>query len=67
MAGPQRAEQARRLRLEAWRLVLMAVSVLAMTGLVFAVLLEAPSVLILPLRTLALMAVLAVLVLSLRL
>ena len=67
LAGQQRAEQARRLRLEGWRLVLMTVSLLAMTGLVFAVLLQAPSALLFPLRFLALVAVLAVLLLSLRL
>jgi hypothetical protein len=67
LGGQTRAEQARRLRLEGWRLVLMTVSLLAMTGLVFAVLLDAPAVLVFLLRVWALLAVLGVLLLSLRL
>ena len=65
--GPGRDEQRRRLRLEGWRLLLMAGSVLAMTGLVFAVFLEAPAALLLALRIVALAAVLGVVLLSLRL
>jgi hypothetical protein len=67
LAGPQRTEQERRVRLEGWRLVLMTLSVLSMTGVVFAVLLGAPTVLVVPLRVSALLAVLGVLLLSLRL
>jgi hypothetical protein len=67
LVGPDQAEQVRRLRLEAWRLALMTVSLLVMTGLVFAVLWHAPPALLFPLRLLALLAVLGVLLLSLRL
>jgi hypothetical protein len=52
-------------RVEGWRLLLMMVSLLAMTGLVFAVLLEAPMTLLFPLQVLALVSVLGVLLLSL--
>jgi hypothetical protein len=65
LAGPRRTEQVRRLRIEGWRLLLMTMSLLAMTGLVFAVLLEAPTTLVFPLRVLALVSVLGVLLLSL--
>ena len=65
--GPERDEQRRRWRLEGWRLLLMAGSLLAMTGLVFALFLQAPAVLLLALRMVALAAVLGVVLLSLRL
>jgi hypothetical protein len=57
----------RRIRLEGWRLVLMAVSVLAMSGVVVTVFWPGPTVLLEALRLLALVAVLGVLLLSLRL
>lgn len=67
LAGPERAEQARRWQLAGWQLLLMVVSLLAMTGVVFAVFLEWPPALLSALRLLALVAVLGVLLLSLRL
>lgn len=66
LAGTERAAHARRLRLEGWRLVLMIASVVAMTGLVFAVFLGAPPAVISLLRALALAAVLGVLLLGFR-
>jgi hypothetical protein len=62
-----RAEQGRRLGIEGWRLALMTLSILVMTGLVFAVLLGAPAALVMALRTLAILSVLGVVVLSMRL
>ena len=62
-----RAEQGRRVSIEGWRLVLMTGSILVMTGLVFAVLLGASPVLVAALRTLAIVSVLGVVLLSLRL
>jgi hypothetical protein len=62
-----RAEQVRRLAVEGWRLVLMTISIVVMTGVVFGVLLEAPPVLVVALRTLAILSVLGVVVLSMRL
>jgi hypothetical protein len=62
---PGRAGHARRLRREGWRLACMAASLVAMTVLVFAVLLGAPPGLILGLRTAAVLAVIAVVGLSL--
>ena len=62
---PGRAEHARRLRREGWRIAWMAVSLVAMTALVFAALLGAPPGVILGLRTAAVLAVIAVLGLSL--
>lgn len=62
-----RAEQARRLVVEGWRLVLMASSIVVMTGLVFAVLLGAPPVLVVALRILAVLGVSLVVVLTMRL
>jgi hypothetical protein len=62
---PVRAEHVRRLRREGWRLACMVASVVAMTAVVFAVLLGAPPVLILGLRTGAVLAVIAVVGLSL--
>jgi hypothetical protein len=56
----------RLVRLEGWRIVLMMVSLVAMTGLVFAVLLRAPPALISLLRLLAVAAVAGVLVLGLK-
>jgi hypothetical protein len=62
-----RAEQGRRLLIEGWRLALMAISIVVMTGLVFAVLLGASPVLVAGLRVVAIVSVLGVVVLSLRL
>lgn len=66
LSEPERTTLARRWRLEGWRLVLMAGSILAMTGLVFAALLGAPATLILLLRVLAITTVVGVLLLGLR-
>jgi len=66
LGDAQRAEHRRRLRLEGWRLALMIVSLLAMTGLVFAVFLGAPPAVLSVLRVLALAGVLGVLLLGLR-
>jgi hypothetical protein len=63
----QRLDHERRVRLEGWRLLLMAGSLLAMTGLVFAALLRAPAPVLLVLRVMAILAVLGVVVLGLRL
>jgi hypothetical protein len=65
--GPAQAEQARRWRLEGWRLLVMMLSLLAMTGVVFAVFLAASPAVLSALRLLALVAVLGVVLLSLRL
>lgn len=59
------AEHRRRLRREGWRLVWMAVSLIAMTALVFAAVLGAPPTAILALRATACVAVASVLGLSL--
>jgi hypothetical protein len=67
LTGQAQRQQTRRLRLEGWRLVLMTVSLLVMTGVVLAVFLAAPPLLLSVLRLLALVAVLGVLLLSLRL
>jgi hypothetical protein len=61
-----RAEVERRLRLEGWRLLLMAVSILAMSGIVVTVFLPGPAALLEVLRVIALLAVLGVLLLSVR-
>jgi hypothetical protein len=61
------AEVSRRIRLEGWRLVLMTVSLLAMSGVVVTVFWPGPTVLLEALRLLALLGVLGVLLLSLRL
>jgi hypothetical protein len=63
----ERGKASRRIRLEGWRLVLMTVSVLAMTGVVVTVFWPGPPVLLEALRLLALVGVLGVLLLSLRL
>jgi hypothetical protein len=62
---PGRAEHERGLRREGWRLACMAASVVAMTVLVFAVLLGAAPGVIIGLRTAAVLAVIAVVGLSL--
>lgn len=62
-----RAEQARRLVDEGWRLVLMTSSIVVMTGLVFAALLGAPPALVVALRFLAVLGVFLVVVLTMRL
>jgi hypothetical protein len=64
---PMRAEIERRLRLEGWRLVLMAVSILAMGGIVVTVFWPGPATVLEVLRVIALLAVVGVLLLSLRL
>jgi hypothetical protein len=64
--GPLTDELRRRLRREGWRLASMAVSVVVMTALVFAALLEAPAAAIVSLRVAAVAGVAAVLWLSLR-
>ena len=66
MSGPERAARERRVRREGWRLASMAVSLLAMTALVFAALLNAPPALLLALRSTAVLGVLGVVALSLR-
>jgi hypothetical protein len=63
----RQAEVTRRLRLEGWRLVLMTVSILAMSGVVVTVFWPGPTVLLEVLRLLALLGVVGVLLLSLRL
>ena len=55
----------RRIRLEGWRLVLMTVSLLAMSGVVVTVFWPGPAALLDALRLLALLAVGGLLVLSL--
>jgi hypothetical protein len=66
-APPVRAELDRRLRLEGWRLVLMAVSILAMSGVVVTIFWPGPAALLDVLRAIALLAVVGVLLLSVRL
>ena len=60
-------EVTRRLRLEGWRLVLMTVSLLAMSGAVVTVFWPGPTALLEALRLLAFLGVVGVLLLSLRL
>jgi uncharacterized membrane protein len=62
-----RAEVERRLRLEGWRLVLMGLSILAMSGIVVTVFWPGPAALLEVLRVVALLAVIGVLLLSVRL
>jgi hypothetical protein len=62
-----RAELDRRLRLEGWRLALMALSILVMSGVVVTVFWPGPAALLGILRVVALLAVVGVLVLSVRL
>jgi hypothetical protein len=62
-----RAEPTRRVSIEGWRLVLMTSSIVVMTALVFGVLLGASPVVVAALRTLAILSVLGVVVLSMRL
>lgn len=57
----------RRIRLEGWRLVLMTVSLLAMSGVVMTVFWPGPTALLDVLRLLALLGVVGVLLLGLRL
>ena len=61
----QRKQVSRRIRLEGWRLVLMTVSLLAMSGVVVTVFWPGPAALLDALRLLALLAVGGLLVLSL--
>jgi hypothetical protein len=63
----QQGEVSRRIRLEGWRLVLMTVSLLAMSGVVMTVFWPGPTALLEVLRLLALLGVVGVLLLSLRL
>ena len=60
------AEVNRRLRLEGWRLLLMTVSLLAMSGVVVTVFWPGPTAVLEVLRVVALFGVLGVLLLSLR-
>ena len=62
-----RAEIERRLRLEGWRLLLMAVSIVAMGGIVATVFWPGPAALLEALRVIAVLAVMGVLLLSVRL
>ena len=62
-----RAQLDRTLRLEGWRLVLMAVSILSMSGVVVTVFWPGPAALLEVLRVVAVLAVVGVLLLSLRL
>jgi hypothetical protein len=62
-----RAEVERRLRLDGWRLVLMVVSIVAMGGIVVTVFWPGPAALLEVLRVIALLAVMGVLLLSVRL
>lgn len=66
LSGPELTTLARRWRIEAWRLVLMVVAIVAMTGVVFAAVLEGPPTLILLLRVLAVASVVGVLLLGFR-
>jgi hypothetical protein len=63
----ERAEVDRRIRLEGWRLVLMTVSLIAMSGVVVTVFWPGPTALLEVLRLVALLGVVGVLLLSLRL
>ena len=63
----RRAEVDRRIRLEGWRLILMALSVLAASGVVMTVFWPGPAALVDVLRVVALLAVGGVLLLSARL
>jgi hypothetical protein len=63
----ERAAVNRRIRLEGWRLVLMTVSLLAMSGAVVTVFWPGPMALLEVLRVVALLGVVGVLLLSLRL
>jgi hypothetical protein len=63
----ERAEVDRRIRLEGWRLVLMTVSLVAMSGVVVTVFWPGPTALLEVLRLVALLGVVGVLLLSLRL
>lgn len=65
LALPDQAEHRRRLRREGWRLAWMAISLVVMTALVFAVLLGAPAAAIVALRVTAVLAVASVVGLSL--
>lgn len=67
LAGRERTDYARRIRIEGWRLALMTVSLLAMTGLVFAAILNGPPPLLLALRGVAIAGVFSVIVLGFRL
>jgi len=62
----ERAEVDRRVRLEGWRLVLMTVSLVAMSGVVVTVFWPGPTALLEILRLVALLGVVGVLLLSVR-
>ena len=66
VAEPRMRAVERRLRLEGWRLLLMAASILAMSGIVATVFWPGPAALLEILRVLALLAVAGVLLLTLR-
>jgi hypothetical protein len=63
----ERAEVDRRIRLEGWLLVLMTVSLVAMSGVVVTVFWPGPTGLLEVLRVVALLGVVGVLLLSVRL
>ena len=63
----RQAEVTRRIRLEGWRLLLMTVSLLAMSGVVVTVFWPGPTALLEVLRLVAFLGVVGVLLLSLRL
>jgi hypothetical protein len=63
----ERAEVDRRIHLEGWRLVLMTVSLVAMSGVVVTVFWPGPTALLEVLRVVALLGVVGVLLLSVRL
>lgn len=63
----ERAGVSRRIRFEGWRLILMTVSLLAMSGAVVTVFWPGPTALLEVLRGIALLGVVGVLLLSLRL
>jgi hypothetical protein len=63
----ERAEVDRKIRLEGWRLVLMTVSLVAMSGVVVTVFWPGPTAVLELLRLVALLGVVGVLLLSVRL
>lgn len=66
LTGSERSRQARRLQVEGWRLACMVMSILAMTSLTLAAVLEAPPRLVFALQVLAIAGVLGVVLLGLR-
>jgi hypothetical protein len=66
LSAADREPHLRLYRREGWRLLLLTISLVSMTGLVFGALLQAPSALLLLLRVLAIGAVAAALLLAVR-